>query len=49
MQDNQFTEKEIEIFTFFHQNQGKDFKMVFLVKKLKASEILINECLFVKD
>ncbi len=46
MQDNQFTEKEIEIFTFFHQNQGKDFKMDFLVKKLKASEILINECLF---
>ena len=46
MQDNQFTEKEIEIFTFFHKNQGKHFKINSLAKELKTSKMLINECLF---
>ena len=46
MQDNQFTEKEIEIFTFFHKNQGKHFEINSLAEELKTSEILINECFF---
>jgi hypothetical protein len=46
MQDNQFTEKEIEIFTFFHKNQGKYFEINSLAKELKTSKMLINECFF---
>ena len=46
MQDNPFTEKEIEIFTFFHKNQGKHFEINSLAKELKTSKILINGCLF---
>jgi hypothetical protein len=46
MQDNPFTEKEIEIFTFFHKNQGKHFEINSLAEELKTSKILINECLF---
>ena len=41
---NEFTEKEIEIFTFFHQNQDKDFQLDFLCEKFNCSETLILDC-----
>ena len=44
MKNNPFTEKEMEIFTFFDQNQDKDFQLDFLCKIFNCSETLILDC-----
>ena len=41
---NELTEKEREIFTFFHQNQDKDFQLDFLCETFNCSETLILDC-----
>jgi len=44
MKNPELTEKEIEIFTFFHQNQNKDFQLDFLCETFNCSEKLILDC-----
>ena len=44
MKNNPFTEKEIEIFTFFYQNQDKDLQLDFLCERFNCSEKLILDC-----
>ena len=45
MNNHKWTEKEIEIFTFFRQNQGKDLQLDFLCETFNCSETLILDCL----
>jgi predicted DNA-binding protein YlxM (UPF0122 family) len=45
MKNPELTEKEIEIFTFFHQNQNKDFQLDFLCETFGCSETLILDCI----
>jgi hypothetical protein len=44
MKNNLLTEKKIEIATFFHQNQGKDFELDFLCETFSCTETLILDC-----
>jgi predicted DNA-binding protein YlxM (UPF0122 family) len=45
MKNPELTEKEIEIFTFFHQNQNKDFQLDVLCETFSCSETLILDCI----
>lgn len=45
MNNPKWTEKEIEIFTFFYQNQDKDLQLDFLCETFNCSETLILDCL----
>jgi hypothetical protein len=45
MKNYKLTKEEVEIFTFFYQNQGKEFQLDFLCEAFNCSSKLILDCI----